>query len=50
MTPEQILAIAPKVLTQQQREFYFNEGYLCVERAIDAVAQVMASVHPVPQA
>ncbi len=35
MTPEQVLAIAPKLLTQQQREFYFNEGYLCLERAID---------------
>ena len=35
MTPEQILAIPPKVLTQAQREFYFNEGYLLVERAID---------------
>ena len=35
MTPEQVLATAPKVLTQQQREFYFNEGYLCLERIID---------------
>jgi ectoine hydroxylase-related dioxygenase (phytanoyl-CoA dioxygenase family) len=35
MTPEQILAIPPKVLTQAQREFYFNEGYLLLERAID---------------
>jgi ectoine hydroxylase len=35
MTPEQILQIPPKVLTQAQREFYFNEGYLCLERAID---------------
>jgi len=34
MTPEQILKIAPKVLTQAQREFYFSEGYLCLERAI----------------
>jgi ectoine hydroxylase len=35
MTPEQILAIAPRVLTQAQREFYFSEGYLMLERAID---------------
>jgi ectoine hydroxylase len=35
MTPEQILAIRPKLLTQKQREHYFSEGYLYVERAID---------------
>ena len=35
MTPEQVLAIPPKVLTQIQREQYFSEGYLYVERAID---------------
>jgi ectoine hydroxylase len=35
MTPEQILAIPPKVLTQAQREFYFAEGYLLLEGAID---------------
>src|SRR6266705_703829 len=35
MTPEQVLAIPPKVLTQAQREQYFSEGYLYVERAID---------------
>ena len=34
MTPEQILAIPPKVLTQAQREFYFSEGYL-LRRARD---------------
>jgi ectoine hydroxylase-related dioxygenase (phytanoyl-CoA dioxygenase family) len=34
MTPEQVLAIQPKVLTQKQREHYFSEGYLYVERAI----------------
>ena len=34
MTPEQVLAIRPKVLTQKQREHYFSEGYLYVERAI----------------
>jgi ectoine hydroxylase len=35
MTPEQVLAIKPKILTQAQREQYFSEGYLYVERAID---------------
>ena len=35
MTPEQILAIEPRVLTQAQREFYFNEGYLLVPGVID---------------
>jgi ectoine hydroxylase-related dioxygenase (phytanoyl-CoA dioxygenase family) len=34
MTPEQVLAIRPKVLTQNQREDYFCDGYLYVERAI----------------
>ncbi len=34
MTPEQVLSIAPKVLTQKQREQYFSEGYLYLERAI----------------
>jgi ectoine hydroxylase len=34
MTPEQVLAIKPTVLTQAQREFYFENGYLLVERAI----------------
>ena len=32
MTPEQILAIAPKVLTQAQRESYFSDGYSCSRR------------------
>src|SRR5919197_4129741 len=35
MTPEQVLAIKPKILTQAQREAYFANGYLLVERAID---------------
>jgi ectoine hydroxylase-related dioxygenase (phytanoyl-CoA dioxygenase family) len=35
MTPDQVLAIKPKVLSQAQREQYFSEGYLYVERAID---------------
>jgi hypothetical protein len=34
MTPEQVLAIEPKVLTQQQRQFYFANGYLLLERII----------------
>jgi ectoine hydroxylase-related dioxygenase (phytanoyl-CoA dioxygenase family) len=35
MTPEQILAFPPRVLAQSQREFYFREGYLLLERVID---------------
>ena len=34
MTPEKVLAIKPKVLTQAQREHYFREGYLLLEKAI----------------
>jgi ectoine hydroxylase-related dioxygenase (phytanoyl-CoA dioxygenase family) len=34
MTPEQILAISPRVLTQAQREFYFTEGYILLEKVI----------------
>ncbi|MSQ69384.1 MAG: phytanoyl-CoA dioxygenase family protein [Gammaproteobacteria bacterium] len=34
MTPEQILAVPPRVLTQAQREFYFAQGYLLVENII----------------
>jgi ectoine hydroxylase len=34
MTPEQILAIPPRVLTQAQREFYFSEGYILLEAII----------------
>ena len=36
MTPKQILAIEPRVLTQEQREFYFREGYLLLPGVIDA--------------
>jgi ectoine hydroxylase len=45
MTPEQILAIPLKVLTQAQREFYFAEGYLLLERAIgdDWIARLRAA-------
>jgi ectoine hydroxylase len=34
MTPEQVLAIEPKLLTQAQREFYFENGYLLVEKVL----------------
>ncbi|HEY4139434.1 MAG TPA: phytanoyl-CoA dioxygenase family protein, partial [Casimicrobiaceae bacterium] len=34
MTPEQILAIAPRSLTQRQRETYFEEGFILLERII----------------
>jgi ectoine hydroxylase-related dioxygenase (phytanoyl-CoA dioxygenase family) len=34
MTPEQVLAIPPRVLTQSQREHYFREGYLLLEKVI----------------
>jgi len=34
MTPESILEIPPRVLTQSQREHYFREGYLLVERIL----------------
>ena len=34
MTPEQVLAHPPKVLTQKQRESYFRDGYLLLERFV----------------
>ena len=34
MTPEQILAIRPEVLTQQQREFHFENGYILLEKLL----------------
>ena len=34
MTPEKILSHKPKALTQVQRQFYFDNGYLLVERII----------------
>ena len=34
MTPEQVLALKPKILKQAQREAYFTDGFLLVERAI----------------
>jgi len=36
MTPDQILSIEPRVLTQRQRESYFEDGFLLLEGAIDA--------------
>jgi len=34
MTPEQILSYAPRVLTQSQREYYFESGCLMIENLI----------------
>ena len=34
MTPEQVLAEPPRVLTQEQRESYFESGYVSVESLI----------------
>ena len=34
MLPEQVLAQPPRLLTQAQRESYFENGYLLVERLI----------------
>ena len=34
MTPEEILSHPPLVLSQAQRTFYFENGYLLVERAV----------------
>jgi len=34
MTPDQVLAIPPRILSQSQREFYFREGYLLVEKVV----------------
>lgn len=34
MTPEKILSYPARVLTQAQREFYFREGYLLLEKII----------------
>ena len=35
MTPEEILSHRPRLLTQKQRESYFEQGYLLVERFVD---------------
>ena len=34
MTPEDVLTIAPKILTQAQRESYFANGYLLLEKVL----------------
>jgi hypothetical protein len=34
MTPEQVLARPPRVLSQKQRESYFENGYVMVEKAV----------------
>ena len=44
MTPEQVLDQKPRVLTQKQRESYFEKGYLLVEKAVpmDWIEQIRA--------
>lgn len=46
MTPETILSQSPRVLTQAQRESYFENGYILVERAIGAdwLARLRAAI------
>ena len=34
MTPEDVLAIEPKVLSQAQRESYFQDGFLLLEKVL----------------
>ena len=34
MTPEEVLAIKPRVLTQRQREHYFENGYILLEKLL----------------
>jgi ectoine hydroxylase len=34
MTPEQILSIKPKILTQKQRESYFENGFILLEKIL----------------
>ncbi len=34
MTPEEVLSIRPKVLSERQRESYFADGYLLLERIV----------------
>src|SRR5687767_9427971 len=34
MTPEQVLSIPPRVLKQSQREAYFNDGFIILEKVI----------------
>ena len=35
MTPEQVLSLPPRVLTQAQREFYFSDGYLLLRSHLE---------------
>ncbi len=44
MTPEDVLSHSPRVLTQSQREHYFEHGYVGVERLVpgDVLAEVQA--------
>src|SRR5205814_8128928 len=35
MQPDEVLAHEPLVLTREQREFYFENGYLLVEAVVD---------------
>jgi ectoine hydroxylase-related dioxygenase (phytanoyl-CoA dioxygenase family) len=42
MTPEDILRHAPRVLSQKQREFYFDQGYLLLEKIIpDSIVETL---------
>ena len=34
MTPEQVLSLKPRILTQKQREFYFENGYILLEKIL----------------
>ena len=34
MTPEEVLSIAPRVLSQKQRQGYFEDGYLLLEKFV----------------
>src|SRR5258706_2384658 len=34
MLPDEVLAHEPRVLTREQREFYFQNGYLLVEAVV----------------
>ena len=35
MTPEQVMQNPPRILTQEQRQSYFDKGFLLVESLID---------------
>ena len=34
MTPEEVLSQKPRILTQKQREKYFEDGYILVEKLL----------------